>query len=240
MIFIGIFILSVVILYVSGKLPTNLFVTTQKTLSESQIIKKFNKTLKSLGERNLDFVKQELIKCLDEYTIVKEEQFKFTLTQIRKSKNDINNQLNQMKSRVINAKNALDVFIAKHRGDKNLDVINEGTKLMHSYKLCKLLLDKLNTANESLYNRENELNSMLTDFNSNVAIKKAEISIMIADSTGIFTGSDIDLRLDNLVKEFQDKIIEGKASQDVHNKLNNNISDIDYSECRKEFEELIS
>ena len=135
----------------------------------------------------------------------------------------------------------IDEYKQYHKGDSNEAIINQAAKLLYKYKTNSLIMDKLTKVKGDLSNREAELNNMLMDFNSNLAVKKAEIAIMVADSTGIFTGSTIDLRLDNLVKEFQDKVIEGKAVQDVHDKLKgeDDGSTINFASCIEEAKDLL-
>lgn len=239
--FIVVLIAIILIAWALGAIPASFIYQSRKTLSESQIVKRFNNALKSLKERNLDAVKEELIECLDQYATVKEHQFAFTLAQIRKSTNEIDKQISSMKNTLSLSKRALDEYKQYHKGDSNEAIINQAAKLLYKYKTNSLIMDKLTKAKGDLSNREAELNNMLMDFNSNLAVKKAEIAIMVADSTGIFTGSTIDLRLDNLVKEFQDKVIEGKAAQDVHDKLKgeDDGSTINFASCIEEAKDLL-
>lgn len=236
--FIGI---CVVIFIAMSKYSTKFVHETKKTLSESKIVKKFNEILKTIGERNLDVVKQELIQCLDEFAVVKEQQFAFTLSQIRKSKKDVDNQLNAMTQQLSSITSKVKLFAIDHKGSQEDSIIKQGVSMLVKQKTMQTICEKLRTAQDTLNKREDDLNAMLGDFNSNLAIKKADISIMIADSTGIFSGSTADIKLDNLVKEFQTKVIEGKAAQDVHDKLNNKEeqSPVDYSACVEEFKSML-
>lgn len=238
--FITVLVAIPFIAWALGAIPSSVVNQTRKTLSESQIVKRFNNALKSLKDRNLDAVKEELIECLDQYATVKEHQFAFTLAQIRKSANEINKQISSMSNNLNSSRVALEDYKQWHRGDQSDSVINQAAKLLYKYKTNTLIMDKLTKAKVDLTSREAELNNMLMDFNSNLAVKKAEIAIMVADSTGIFTGSTIDLRLDNLVKEFQDKVIEGKATQDVHDKLKGeDNSSVNFASCIEEAKDFL-
>ena len=230
-----------IIVWALGAIPSSLIYQSKKTLSESQIIKRFNSALKSLKERNLDSVKEELIECLDQYATVKEHQFAFTLAQIRKSATEIDKQISNMHSNLHKSQCTLNEYQRLHKGETSESAVNGAAKLLYKHKTNEVIMDKLTKAKNDLTGRESDLNNMLMDFNSNLAVKKAEIAIMVADSTGIFTGSTIDLRLDNLVKEFQDKVIEGKASQDVHDKLKDedNNSAVNFASCVEEAKSLL-
>lgn len=236
------FIIAIIVIaYVAPGAIGKFLVSSKKVLDETKIVEKFNKTLKGLTERNIDQVKEDLINLLKDYSEVKTAQFSFTLGQIRNTISDLDHQLATIISQRRNAENQLSIYIMDHKNTTDEQEIIRGASLLSTKKSFENLEERLKEAKDILKEKESSLINMIESFKSNLAIKKAEISMMIANNTGAFTGSAIDIKLDNLVQEFQTKAVEQQASADVHNILkgqNENTSDA--FSCVEEFKQMIS
>ena len=177
-------------------------------VNENELVKKFNKTVKRLTERNIEDVKADLYKILDKYKFVKCEQFIENRTQIQSARKQVEEQMWETTNSRSNVKNQ----IHKLKSETNKDNTNLGAQLVYQY-------DKLKSTKDALERKECEFDRELDLFNSKFALKKAEVSMMIANAVTLKNISSIDIRLEDLVSEFKQKVDEQENADYVRGKL---------------------
>lgn len=184
------------------------------TLSESKIVKKFNRLVRSINERNINTVKDELLDVIEEYKAVKVNQFIDSKNQISSSMRIINEELESSNLSRANVKKQ----IAKLKQDENPDVA-VGASLVYQYERMGEMISRMNEIKKSLEEKDAHLEREIESFNAKYAMKKAEVSMMIAEAISIKNVSNIDLRLNDLVTEFKAKAEEQENANYVKNKV---------------------
>ena len=184
-------------------------------INENELVKKFNKTVRKLTERNIEDVKSDLYKILDKYKFVKCEQFIENRTQIQSARKQVMEQMRETSNSRTNVKNQ----IVKLKSETNKDNSNLGAQLVYQYDMLGEIYEKLKVTSEALERKECEFDRELDLFNSKFALKKAEVSMMIANAVTLKNISTIDIRLEDLVSEFQQKVEEQENTDYVRGKL---------------------
>lgn len=205
--------------------------TSIKKLEESDLVKRFNKTLKKLTERNIDTVKKELLDILDEYRNRKCDSF-------IESKKLLNDSLSMVRSQILE----IDIQISNLR--KNIKIIKinidkglaseeeqkSGAIYFMEYEKLKQLRDSLVKSESILENKLNTLDHNIDTFNHRYSIKKSEITVMIANAAAVRNVSGVDIKLNDLVSEFESKVREEEIKQEVKGKIfgSNTEKEIDF------------
>lgn len=225
--FVFTFIILVLSLWILSKVLTRTTKTKlTKELTESELVKKFNKLVKSITSRNLETVESELLDILEKYRDIKCENFINAKTRLEKSKLELKNQLEQVK----NLEKDMIKNIAALKSDTTLDeaILVRGGQhvfcLEHLRHGKNKLIESIDLISEKLV----VVNNNITTFNQRYAIKKAEIIAMIANATTIENASDIDLKLNDLVSEFDTKVRENKIKDEVRGEIYGIKSDKDW------------
>ena len=183
-------------------------------VNENELIKKFNRAVKRLTERNIETVKADLFKILDKYKFVKCEQFIENRTQIQSACKHVIEQIEQTIRSRSDVKRQIQALKVSNTPDTNL-----GAQLVYQYDMLSEMIEKLEAAKDNLTRKECEFDRELGLFNSKFALKKAEVSMMIANAISLKNISTIDIRLEDLVSEFQQKVEEQENADYVRNKL---------------------
>lgn len=186
------------------------------TLSESKIVKKFNRLVRSINERNINTVKDELLEVIEEYKAVKVNQFIESKNQISSSKRIINEEIENSELSRANVKKQ----IAKLKTSENPDVAN-GASLVYQYERISEMINRMEEIKTNLEEKDAHLEREIESFNAKYAMKKAEVSMMIAEAISIKNVSKIDLRLNDLVTEFKNKAEEQENANYVKSKVYN-------------------
>ena len=184
------------------------------TLSESKIVKKFNRLVRSINERNINTIKDELLDVIEEYKAVKVNQFIDSKNQISSSMRIINEEMETSNLSRANVKKQ----IAKLKQENNPDVA-VGASLVYQYERMGDIINRMTDIKKSLEEKEAHLEREIESFNAKYAMKKAEVSMMIAEAISIKNVSNIDLRLNDLVTEFKAKAEEQENANYVKNKV---------------------
>ena len=184
------------------------------SVNENEIIKKFNKTVRRLTSRNIEDVKSDLFKILDKYKFVKCEQFIENRSQIQSARKQIEEQIRQTER----ARSDVSFQIRKLKSDSNVDEVL-GAQLVYQYETMGDMVTKLTVAKDNLLTKECEFDRELDMFNSKFALKKAEVSMMVANAISMKNISSIDIRLEDLVAEFQQKANEQENADYVRGKI---------------------
>lgn len=183
-------------------------------VNENELVKKFNRVVRRLTERNIEDVKADLFKILDKYKFVKCEQFIENRTQIYSARKHVEEQIIQTTRSRSDVKTQIANLKKSDTPDANL-----GAQLVYQYDMLGEMVQKLEVAKESLVRKECEFDRELGLFNSKFALKKAEVSMMIANAISLKNISTIDIRLEDLVAEFQKKADEQENADYVRGKL---------------------
>ena len=184
------------------------------SLSESKIVKKFNRLVRSINERNINTVKDELLEVIEEYKAVKVNQFIDSKNQIASSKRIINEEIANSELSRANVKKQ----ILKLKNAANPDIAS-GASLVYQYERISDMINRMEEIKTSLEEKDAHLEQEIESFNAKYAMKKAEVSMMIAEAISVKNVSNIDLRLNDLVTEFKAKAEEQENANYVKNKV---------------------
>lgn len=179
------------------------------SLTENSIIKKFNRLLKTIGRDNFSVVKEKLLNTLDQYSVVKKQQFVENLTYLKEAQAAVNEQLTAISGTLKNRQENLRAMKGKLSEEK-------GARLVYELENYELMQQKLTNAQDNLRNKMTALNSKIVQFEGCLALRRAQIVSMIAESISIDNHSFIDLRLDSLEKEFKHEVTKIESMQEVN------------------------
>lgn len=213
-------------------------------LCESDLVKKFNRAVKKLTSRNLDTVKEELLEILEEYRHVKCESFIESKTLLSNSLDSLNVQMSRIKEQD-------SIFVNKIKeikSKKNLTPEDEKIGAMYVSELEKLRAVYLNIEKSKAKVEDNIriVNSSINMFNHKYELKKSEIIVMIANAATVKNVTSIDIKLSDLVTEFNTKVRESEIRTEVTDKIYNvgtdketphNYNEAEYVEKFKNFSE---
>lgn len=206
LIFIVLVIVGLVIY--AGSCDTSYF-HKKISLTENSIIKKFNRLLKTIGRDNFSVVKEKLLNTLDQYSVVKKQQFAENLTYLKEAQAAVNEQLTTMSGTLKNKQ----VDLRAMKGNLSEE---EGARLVYELENYELMQQRLTNAQDNLRNKIAALNSKIVQFEGCLALRRAQIVSMIAESISIDNHSFIDLRLDSLEKEFKHEVTRIESMQEVN------------------------
>ena len=213
-------------------------------LCESDLVKKFNRAVKKLTSRNLDTVKEELLEILEEYRQVKCESF-------IESKTLLNNSLDSLNVQMSRIKEQDSIFVSKIKeikSKKNLTPEDEKIGAMYVSELEKLraVYSNIEKSKAKVEDNIRIVNSSINMFNHKYELKKSEIIVMIANATTVKNVTSIDIKLSDLVTEFNTKVRESEIRTEVTDKIYNvgtdketphNYNEVEYVEKFKNFSE---
>lgn len=213
-IFLVILVIAMVVWYKVQKYKTE---NGTIDLNEDKLIKKFNGLVKKINPRNIEDVKLDLFKILDKYKFIKCEQFIENRTHIQASRKQVQEQIRATDS----SRSAVKDNILRLKRSENPDEIL-GAQLAYQYEKLGEMTEQLKSAEMTLLKKDSEFDRELDLFNSKFALKKAEVSMMIANAISLKNISSIDIRLEDLVSEFQQKVAEQENADYVRGKLYGN------------------
>ena len=207
------------------------------SLSESKIVKKFNRLVRSINERNINTVKDDLLDVIEEYKAVKVNQFIDSKNQISSSLRIISEEIENSQASRSNIKKQ----ISKLKSEETPDV-SLGASLVYQYEHIGDMISRMSDIKKNLQEKDSQLDREIETFNVKYAMKKAEISMMIAEAISIKNISKIDLRLSDLVTEFKTKVEEQENENYVKSKVynieNDNTEPIDIDVYKNKFFEF--
>lgn len=214
--FLFIAILAGVIYFNSHTCDTRFF-TEKFKLSESSVVKKFNRILNRMKGDNINAVKEKLLETLEEYRAIKAAQFADNHTHLVEASQSVDQQINII-AKTVSVKSC-EIRDAKARNKITED---EGARMMYDLEVHKDILEKLKGSKRSLDDKLALLDSKIAQFDSNLALRRAKIVSMIADAISLEDRSYIDLRLDTLEKEFKHETTKKESEQYVAEKMGDN------------------
>ena len=182
-------------------------------LCESDLVKKFNRAVKKLTSRNLDTVKEALLDILEEYRHVKCESFIESKTLLSNSLDSLNIQISRIKEQE-------SIFIRKIKdikSKKEITLEDEKIGAMYISELEKLrtVYSNIEKSKAKVEDNIQIVNSSVNMFNHKYELKKSEIIVMIANATTVKNVTSIDIKLSDLVTEFNTKVRESEIRTEV-------------------------
>ena len=87
------------------------------------------------------------------------------------------------------------------------------------YEKLKRLRDSLVKSESILKDKLNTINHNIDTFNHKYSIKKSEIIVMIANAAAVRNVSGVDIKLNDLVSEFESKVKEEEIKLEVREKI---------------------
>lgn len=209
MIVLFLIILIIIGLILYCKFSDTSYLQTRISLNENAIIKKFNRLLKTIGQDNFSTIKEKLLNTLDEYSIVKKQQFAENLTYLKEAITAVSEQTGAIAETIRNKQYNI-------RASKSIVSEEEGARLIYELEDYQTMLDRLKSAQNNLENKKAALNSKIVQFEGCLALRRAQIVSMIAESISIDNHSIIDLRLDSLEQEFKHEVTKIESMQEVN------------------------
>ena len=217
--FIGL-VCTVLFAYLAFCLLSSSKTTSIKKLKESDLVKKFNKTLKKMTERNIDTIKEELLDILEEYRNRKCDSFieskkllNDSFSMVRSQMLEIDIQISNLKRKIETIKDNINKGLASEEEQKS------GTIYLMEYEKLKRLRDSLVKSESILKDKLNTINHNIDTFNHKYSIKKSEIIVMIANAAAVRNVSGVDIKLNDLVSEFESKVKEEEIKLEVREKI---------------------
>ena len=225
---IGVLCTVMLIGYLAHCIVFNLKTTSVKNLKDSDLVKKFNKTLKKLTERNIDTVKEELLDILNEYRNRKCQSFIESKKLLEDSSCMVRSQIVEIDTQIYNLKRNIKTI--KSNIEKGLATEEEqksGTIYLMEYEKTVKMKESLEKSKSILKEKLSALDYSIETFNHRYSLKKSEITVMIANAAAIKNVSGIDIKLNDLVSEFESKVREEEIKLEVTEKIFGNKEKID-------------
>lgn len=185
------------------------------------IKKKFKKLLKSVGKRNIDDVREDLLSTLIDYKDAKTTEFINAKNLLSKSNREIEHTITNIMAQKEISESEINL-LKKHYDVNKSDIILQKGILKASAidKYNKILLS-LNDSQKNILEKLNKLNEEIELFTSKYELKRAEINLMLVGNVVDSNFSTVDLNLDDLIIEYQDKENELKNAREIRTKMNN-------------------
>lgn len=202
---------------------------------ESSIVKKFNRLLNSISANNITVVKSKLLDTLEQYRTIKKAQFVENRTNLTEALSAVEEQKRIINDSIYHKEKD----IIKSKGQISDE---EGARLMYDLEVHKDTAAKLNASYQALEDKISLLDSKIVQFDSNLALRKAKIVSMIADTISIEDRSCIDLRLDSLEQEFKHEANKNAQKRIVDEKMGDSVAptkiEFDLEKYKKLYQEF--
>ena len=238
---ITLIILAVIVVIIVGceNFYGTRFLSQTDNLKEITIVRKFNRLLKAINGDNLSIIKEKLLETLEKYRAVKAAQYTEDRTNITEAIKSVEEQEDIIRRTIQNKTTTL-------RNRKSANTITEeaGASAMYEIDIYNDTHAKLVTSLNNLRAKLNDLDARIVQCESNLALRRAKIVSLIADSISINDHSYIDLKLDSLEKAFQHEVNKQDNAKFVDEKMGLTTSvpstklEFDLEEYKKRFNEL--
>lgn len=184
------------------------------------IKKRFRKLLKLSKNRNIDDVREDIYDTLLYYKQIKTKEYITTKTSLEKSLRDVSSSLDSIYTK----KTAQHAHVRKLKDTylklKDENLLNQGVnETMILDKYIKIY-ESLQKAKCSINDKLDKLDSDINLFSSKYELKKAEINLILTNNLVDVNLSTVDINLDDLIVEYQDKSLEMKNTKEITNKIN--------------------
>lgn len=226
-----------------GKVSNGKSIGSISGMSEGGLIKRFNSLVSSITDRNINTVKEELLAILKEYKNRKIEQFVESKQLLKHSENTLSEQIGTIdgNAKSIRAK-AIELKAKSKDGE-----LSDADKELGALYMCQLekteeAKKKLIDAKKIIADKTEILDRKIENFNVKYELKKTDINVMIATAISIKNTSDIDIKLNDLISEFNEKVSDAEIEHEVKAKINgvendDESNDVDYITKKDEYKE---
>lgn len=189
-------------------------------LGENELIKKFNSLCDKLAgsnERTIDSISNDMLNILKEYKARKIEQFVESTQMLTKNKRHINEEIIKINENINKLKrNAFELKKDTMSDEDYLIGAMYVSQIEDSEKLLEELKATLSENDKQLERVEKQVNS----FNAKYTLKEGSIMNMIIKAKTHKNFSNVDLKLNDLISEFNDKVSDVEIEQKVRAKIN--------------------
>lgn len=189
----------------------NLNQTKMKLKSKSMSVNSLQRKLKKLFKQFVssptpETIKNQILDLLDSYKHEKSNQFIDMISCYKKYIRDIILERD-------NIKKELSILSNKIKSDGRNDTI------LKSIYLLKNSIKSLDESEKIVSNKLEFIEQHVSIFNTNFLAKKSQILMMLSRLTLENSISDIDIELNQLLKDFDDKVIEAEVTESVNKKI---------------------
>ena len=194
--------------------------TPLSKLTENDLISRFNRLTEFLinpGKRTLDDISKELINVLKEYKCRKVEQFVESEQLLAKNRNHLDEQIIKLQNQI--SKLESDARALKKEKMTDLDYEN-GALYMAQIAETKKVLDQIKKTREENEKRFENVEKQVKQFNVKYTLKETAISNMIIQAKTTKNISTVDLKLNDLISEFKDKVQDNEIEYNVKAQIN--------------------
>lgn len=194
--------------------------TPLSKLTENDLISRFNRLTEFLinpGKRTLDDISKELINVLKEYKCRKVEQFVESEQLLAKNRNHLDEQIIKLQNQI--SKLEADARALKKEKMTDLDYEN-GALYMAQIAETKKVLDQIKKTREENEKRFENVEKQVKQFNVKYTLKETAISNMIIQAKTTKNISTVDLKLNDLISEFKDKVQDNEIEYNVKAQIN--------------------
>lgn len=201
----------------SGEISSN-----YANLSENDLVKKFNSlvsTITTSKNRNIDTIANELKEVLKEYKCRKVEQFVETEQLLAKNKNHIKEEIAKLDEQITKLQHDAKM-IADGKDHLTEDDLETGALIMSQISETKNLKEQLQKTYDENDQRFNEVDKKVKQFNVRYTLKESSISNMIVMAKTHKSISTVDLKLNDLISEFKDKVQDAEIEYNVKSEIN--------------------
>lgn len=198
-------------------------------LSENELIKKFNGLADLLGsskKRDVDTIAEELKAVLKEYKCRKVEQFVESEQLLTKNKNHLKEEMDKLDLQAQKLE-ADAKAIASNKDNLSQEDLECGALIMAQISETKKLRDQLQNTYEENDKRFNAVEKQVKTFNVRYTLKETSISNMIVMAKTSKSISTVDLKLNDLISEFKDKVQDAEIEYNVKSQINGNTEEND-------------
>lgn len=189
-------------------------------LSENELIKKFNGLADSLGtskKRDLDSIANELTAVLKEYKCRKVEQFIESEQLLLKNKNHLMEEIKKLDDQILSIKKEALNLKSDHMTE---DDIEAGALYMAQIAETEKLKEQLQKTFDDNDARYKTVEKQVKNFNIKYTLKETSIANMIVMAKTTKNISTVDLKLNDLISEFKDKVQDAEVEYHVRSQIN--------------------
>lgn len=222
----------------------NLFTETSNIIDRrnhkniNHIKKRFKKLLKSAKNRNIDDVREDLLDTLVDYKQVKTEEFINAKNLLDKSSQEINRTINNITLQKASCDKEISQLRTQYEMDKSEITLQKGILKASAIDKYNKTLESLAESQKMVKEKLEKLNGEIDLFSSKYELKRAEISLMLVSNLVDLNFSTIDLSLDDLVVEYQDRQNELKNAREINAKINNVSEQEETVEDKEKYKEM--
>lgn len=184
-------------------------------LTESELVKKFNglgEALKSANGRGIDQIASDMLNVLKEYKCRKIEQFVESEQLLNKNKNHLTEEIAKVDKQIARLK--ADALALKKDNMTDEDFEIGALYMAQIDETEKLKQDLIKTAKDN-EDQIAKVDKQVKSFNAKYTIKEGSITNMIIKAKTQKNFSNVDLKLNDLISEFNDKVQDIEIEQKV-------------------------